>query len=426
MGSLADEVLPLVRTRAGLHRWGAANSYGYSAHEAVARLSEAAQTQPAAEVLAVTQRALASALKASARADDSSGIIGAAIYDLLALHAALATTAPPPAARLVAWMIAFQFDGVVDFFTLDPAAYGPALGDRGMALYRANLAEIATALGPPPTPEEEQASMLERATDPSGWEQQVQDRHTGFVLEWNVRRLAVWDRDIEAIIATHARDRRVAAWFEDTATAFDEIGEIDLAIDWARQATFFDRGHQSVKAAQLWCRLLADHRPGEELAARLAVLERWPTATHADDVRHAARDAWPDHRDCVMDTLRQRPGEAVAFALHTLDDAQLAWDLAHDLDLDYSETGVWHTLAHRYEKLDPVAVVPVQTRQILAHLEYADAQHYRAAARGLAHLRTLTRGTNEAENIEALIRELRETHRRRPRLQQEFTRAGLP
>ena len=424
MGSLADDVLPLVRTRTDLHRWSAANTYGHGVHQAVALLRQAAQTQPAAEVLSVTQRALASALKTIARADDSSGIIGDAIKDLLALHAELTNAAPPPPARLVAWMIDFQFHGVVDYFTLDPAAYGPALGDRGMTLYKTKLAEIAASVGPPPTEAEEHAYWLQRTADPSPWDQQAGLRHARFVLEWNARRLAVWDRDIDAIIATHARDRKVAAWLEDTAKAFAEIGETDLAIDWARQATFFDRGHQSVNAARLWCRLLAEHRPGEELAARLAVFDRWPTATHADGVQSAAGEAWPDHRAHVMDLLNQRPREAVSFALHTLDDVRLAWELAHSLDLD--EPGLWGTLADRYEKVDPLAVVPLHTRQVLDHLEHADAQHYRAAARKLAHLRALTRDTEMADSIDALIADLRDAHRRRPRLQQEFTRAGLP
>ncbi|HKX14863.1 MAG TPA: hypothetical protein VJN19_06700 [Propionibacteriaceae bacterium] len=50
------------------------------------------------------------------------------------------------------------------------------------------------------------------------------------MIEWNARRLAVLDRDIDAIIRTHARERKVAAWLEDTAETFEEIGEIDLAM----------------------------------------------------------------------------------------------------------------------------------------------------------------------------------------------------
>jgi len=47
---------------------------------------------------------------------------------------------------LVAWMIAFQFDGRQDCFSLDPAAYAPVLGERGLAIYRSRLDEIAAEL----------------------------------------------------------------------------------------------------------------------------------------------------------------------------------------------------------------------------------------------------------------------------------------
>ena len=424
MGSLADEVLPLVRTRADLHRWGAANDYGHGVHQAAELLRQAAATLPTAEVLGVTQRALASALRVIARADDSSGIIGAGIKDLLVLHAELANTAPPPPARLVKWMIDFQFNGVVDFFTIDPAAYAPALGERGMKLYRAELAEIRDRIGPEPTPEQEQARWRQRLADPTAGEQDADDRHARFVLEWNQRRLAVWDRDIEAIIATHARDRKVAAWLDDTAEALAEIGQFDLAIDWARQATYFDLGHQSVAAARRWCDLLAAHHPEQELPARLEAFHRWPTAAHAATIHRAAADTWPSYRDEVTTLLNTRPAQAVSFALHTLDDPELAWRLAHDLGLD--EPPLWAELADRYETIDPVAVLPIHIRQIHALLENADAKHYRTAARKLAHLRALTKGTDQAARIDRLIADLRETHRRRPRLQQEFDRARLP
>jgi hypothetical protein len=41
-------------------------------------------------------------------------------------------------------------------------------------------------------------------------------------------------------------------------------------------------------------------------------------------------------------------------------------------------------------------------------------------------MRKLATGSAEAAEIDELIAELRETHRRPPRLQQEFDRAGLP
>ena len=421
--SLSDEILPLVRTRTDLHRWRAANEYGAQLHDAVALLRDAAENEPPAEVLSVTQKAIASACKVIMRADDSSGIIGNAIRDLLDLHAQLARTVRPPFRKLVDWMIRFQFHNECDFFEIDPVAYGPALGELGMAAYRAKLTEVLAGLNPQLTAEQEQAVFLGRLSDRVRWERIGADRHTRFVLEWNGRRLAVWDRDVEAIIATHSRDRKVAAWFQDTAEALAEIGEFDLAIDWARQATFFGPGHQSVKAAGYWCALVAAHRPDEELATRLEVFHRWPMSIHADALLKLLGSAWPEVRDEVMDALESSPREAVRFALHSLGEVSIAWELAHSLDL--GDAGLWESLAEQYELVEPLAVLPIYADRVRGDLEHADASSYRAAARRLAHMRTLAAGTPEAKEVDRFIAELRETYRRRPRLQQEFDRAGL-
>ncbi len=248
--------------------------------------------------------------------------------------------------------------------------------------------------------------------------------HEWFTLDWNAQRLAVPDRDIKAIIRTHAKDRKVAAWLEDTAEAFEEIGEIDLAIDWAKQATDFGRGHQSLKAADYWCKLLDEHRPQKSLAARLFVFRRWPSSTTAARLHKAAGTAWPDYRDEVVATLAASPSDAVLFALLTLKDVQFAWNLADTLTLDNDRT--WNELIKAYEKVDPLAVLPIHQRLVETELVQTGAQHYRLAARRLATMSRLAAGSDRAGEIDHLIADLRETHRRRPRLQREFNRAGLP
>jgi len=90
---LADTVLPLIRTRTELYRWSAANAHGSQMHEAVDILETAIPTSDPADVYAVTHKALASAIKVIARADDSSGIIGDACRRLLDLHPRLAASA---------------------------------------------------------------------------------------------------------------------------------------------------------------------------------------------------------------------------------------------------------------------------------------------------------------------------------------------
>ncbi|MEE3755391.1 DUF6880 family protein [Mycobacterium intracellulare] len=409
MSALADTVLPLIRTRADVHRWAAANDHGHRMHAALDILETALPTADPAEAYSVTHKALGSAIKVIARADDSSGIIGDACRRLLALHPKVAAAANVAAPKLIDWMMTFQFDGDVDYFTLDPVAYAPALGEAGMIAYRARLMQIETGLGQRP-------SQADRWTSPHS--------HEWFTVEWNARRLAVLDRDIDAIIATHARDRRVAAWLQDTAEAFEEIGQPDLAIDWAQQATDFNHGHQSRRAADYWCELLDHHRPHESLPARLLVFRRWPSATTAAHLHTAADTSWPDYRADVMATLASHPRDAVMFALRTLNDVEFAWDLAYSLAL--ADDPTWSELVKAYEKVDLLAVLPVLQRLVENDLVVAKAQNYRLAARRLAKMRRLAAGSDHAQAVDTLVAQLRETHRRRPRLQQEFDRAGLP
>ncbi|HWL43008.1 MAG TPA: hypothetical protein VNQ73_08690 [Ilumatobacter sp.] len=409
MTSLGDAVLPLIRTRADLSRWAAANAHGSDMHQAIDVLEAARPSTDAAEFYAVVHATLASAVKVIARADDSSGIIGDACRRLLELHPHAATDARVTPSKLVDWMIKFQFDGEVDYFELDPVAYAPALGDAGMTAYRARLDAIRATLTPQPA-------------EPDRWS--VPDRHERWVLEWNERRLAVLDRDVEAIIRTHARDHKVAAWLQDTAKAFEEIAEIDLAIDWARQAADHQPDHQALQAADYWCELLARHRPAELVTTRQLVFSRWPSATTAARLHRDAGSSWPDYRDEVLTVLAARPDQAVLFALHTLKDPRLAWEQAAALREDDDRT--WAEVAKAYEPIDPLAVLPVHRRLVEHELVDAGAQHYQRAARRLARMRKLAAGTDQADVVDTFIAELRDMHRRRPRLQQEFDRARLP
>ena len=136
------------------------------------------------------------------------------------------------------------------------------------------------------------------------------------------------------------------------------------------------------------------------------------------------REVWPDFRDEVVATLAASPSDAVLFALLTLKEPQFAWNLAHSLALDSDHT--WSELVKVYEKVDPIAVLPIHQRLVENELVEAGAQHYRPAARRLAKMRKLADGSDQAAAVDELIADLRETHRRRPRLQQDFDRAGLP
>jgi hypothetical protein len=170
--------------------------------------------------------------------------------------------------------------------------------------------------------------------------------------------------------------------------------------------------------------MLAEHRHAELLPARLEVFRRWPSSSTAAYLYQDAEPSWPSYRDEVVATLAASPRDAVLFALLTLKEVQFAWKLAYSLGLDSDD--VWERLATAYEKVDPLAVLPVLARLVDNELTEAGEQHYRIAAHRLAKMRKLATGSAEAAGVDQLIAELRETHRRRPRLQQEFDRAGLP
>ena len=409
MSSLADSVSSLVRTRADLHRRGAASGHGRQMHVAVDLLETAERASDPTEFYRVVHAVLASAMKVIARADDSSGIIGGACRRLLELHPRAAAAAGTPPGRLVDWMIGFQFAGDVDYFELDPVAYAPALGAKGLLAYRARLDVVRASLGPVQAGAE-------------SWS--VPNRHERSVLDWNDRRLAVLDRDVDAIIRTHSRDGRVAVWLHDTARAFEEIGDHERAIDWARRAVDVPPPHQALAAGNFWCELLAKHRPGEVVEARLLLFRRWPSSTTAERVFRDAQPCWGDLQSEVMDTLARHPREAVLFTLLTLKDPRLTWERANTLALD--DDSVWAEVVKAYEPIDPLAVLPVHRRLVERELVEADASNYRLAARRLARMRTLAAGTSAASWVDEYIAELRDTHRRRPRLQREFDRAALP
>jgi uncharacterized Zn finger protein len=179
-----------------------------------------------------------------------------------------------------------------------------------------------------------------------------------------------------------------------------------------------------LKAAKYWCALLTAHRPDQLVAARLEVFRRWPSSSTAAALYQDTGTTWSAYQDEVMNQLARSAHDAVVFAQHHLKDVRLAWELAHTLALDSDRT--WSDLVKEYEKVDPIAVLPVLNRLVMTELVETGAQHYQIAARRLKKMRKLAAGSEHEAEIDWLIAELRESNRRRPRLQQEFDRAGLP
>jgi hypothetical protein len=390
---LAEAFLPTFQAGSDIWRWEASNAHGEQMRRAVADLRSVLPSRDPAEVLDVLQRAIDASIAVLRRASDSSGQIGDAVEDLLRLHAEVATRARPAPAELVDWLIALQLDGRQHLFEIDPVAYAPALGEAGMRLYRSRLAEF----------------------------QEHPSRHQRFALEHNAQRLAVLDRDVDAIIATHFRTGRVAAWSEETARALEEIGESDLAIEWAERAAHHDLGPHAQAAADYWCALLGEHRPEALAEARLDVFRRWPSAASAAKLA-AASDEWPELEPKVLEALRSVPREAVLFALMT--DPHEALELYDELGL--RDGDVTAELAAALEPIDVGLALPLYRDLVERQLAHADALVYRPVAERLARMRKVADGTLFAPRVDDFIAELRAKYPNRPRMRAEFDRAKLP
>ena len=415
---LSEAVLPLIRaTSRDLWRYAVANAQGDRMHEGVELLEFALNTPDALpsqgiqeptprETYTTTHKALTSAIRVIARADDSAGIIGDACRALIELHPRAAALARVPEIKLADWVYEFHFNDDVDYFELDPVAYAPALGEKGLARLRARIDSLRTEI---PT------------IDSS--ERFPRHDHRTFIVEWFEKRFAVLDRDHDAIIRSHLRGGRVAAWYEDAATAAEGPGETAPASEGAERATLFDHGHQARRAADRWWRLLQEHRPGALPDAAKTIFYRWPTAGAGARFVAVTGD---DAIETVQETLAGRPAELVRFQLDTMRDPRLAWESARRLALD--DAGVWTNLAKAYMPFDPIAAIDVQLRLVAETLTEANTRRYRPAARELATIRktAVASGAEAIAVVDDAIAELRDRYRRRPSLIAALDRAHLP
>jgi hypothetical protein len=398
LGEAQKAILAAFRTRRDLHNWRAAYEYADDARAAAEQLGEAAKIWGAAPLIPTVQKAIAATARVLLHADDSSGVIGGVVDDLLSLHVMLCTADPPGPKKLVDWLINFQFDGKQDFFTPDVASYVEALGEPGLNQFEARLREIEDRLAPP-TDQFDSARRL---------------------VQHNFRRLAVARRDPQELIDTFPDVSR-AYQLHDLAKALREIDSIDLAITYAHKGGALDLGWQAEKCAHYWCELLDQYRPPTEATdARLTVFEAWPTSSNALALARALGDAWPSVAESAYARLRERSVRDLIETLLGLELRDRAWITAQGQLL---EASLWDRLVASREKSDPSSVIPVMLELLAGELEIADARNYKLAVKRLKRLRALMAAGGRDEDFSPLVADLREQHKRRPRFLEELRRA---
>ena len=395
--ALARAVDEVLRSRRRFSDYRAVLDYATQARPVVDALQRAAAGPAARDLVPIVERAIGHVVKVLHAGDDSAGAAGDVAQALLTTHAEAAAAGRPDTNKLVRWLVRFTFE-TQDFFIPDVRDYASALGEPGIAQYRTEVARRAAA-------------------DPEA-----------FAPQHAQQRLALLDRDAEAVVRLFGGDLQGVHRYVAVAKALREIGRDDEALAWARRgmalpATWQSRGLYDVAAA-----VLADRgdRPGL-VALRQEGLSALPDTTSLSALREAAvvSGRWAELRAPALRALAERAPEQHLLALLADDDVDAAWTVLHEHPAAAVSEQTAQRVAARRGSTHPQDAIPYVRRAVEQSLTAADRRAYRTAATLLRELRLLHSRAGTPAGFVAYVAALAEQHRRRPSLLDELRKAGL-
>lgn len=367
--------------------------WAHAARPIVAELEKAVEASPSRSLVELLQRAVGHVVKVIMHADDSDGLIGDLARELLALHARACDAGAADPAELAAWMVRFGFDDQ-DVFELDPVRYANGLGETGLVAYR-------DAVG---------------ARRDGG----------SFAVRYARERLAILDRDVDAVVRLLGGDLTTPYQFIRVVEAMRELGLDHEALAWARRGIAQAGGWQVSQLYDLACDVQRGE-PLDVLALRRAQHERMPSSSTYRALRAAAEalDAWPLEQDAARATLQRADPRGFVDALLGDDEVKRAWSAAIAAPRDALGSDLWLRLAERSERDRPADALGVYQRIADEVLERADRRAYRSAARILERAQAVAQAAGELDTFADYLTRLRERHRRRPTLIAILDKANL-
>jgi uncharacterized Zn finger protein len=381
----ARALVDSLRTRAHLDYYRAMD-HGARAYAVADRLDAALTADNADALRPILERAVTTLITMILRSDDSSGVQGQATDRFLDVHAAACRLGSPEPAKLARWLgsITFGDDG---FFALDPIEYADALGERGLAAYRAQAERRLIA-------------------DPG-------DYHATWVL----RRLTVQSRDVEKIVEQVGGQLDSAHRYGELVDALLEIGATDVALQYAQEgAALSGPAHQTSTLVDTAVDLLAaTGQWSEAVALRRDHLDRHPTLTAFSTLRRTASAAgtWSTERLQALDVLASRNPEDWLRALLLDGDTGLAWEASTTMEIG---THMRLELLRARSRTAPSDVFEGYVQVVDATLVEARPENYREGVKLLGELRRACQTGGRVPEYDEYVAELLEHHRRRPTL----------
>lgn len=402
-----------LRTRRHLDYWGS-SAWAVDAAPVVDALAGEVAFAPSAGLVVLLQRAAGHLVKVIMRADDSNGMIGGLCGRVLDLHREACAAGMADPQPLAKWMVRFAFEDQ-DFFQVDPVAYAGVLGEKGLAVYRR---EVAKRSDPADAP-----------TNRSSTLRTFYGEFPSSAAKFAAERLAIIDRDRDRdrLVELLGGDLSSPHQFQRVAEAMVELDQTDDALTWTRRGIAETSGWQLAKLYDLAAELLTDRGNFDEVTAlRRHHHERMPAASTYAKLKTAATasSVWGAEVERARDVLAGRDPAGLIDALLADDEPDEAWEVALSGDAELS-TSQWLRLAEVREPTSPADAMSVYLRLGDDLLVHADKRAYSGAVRYLKAARRAATAADRVDEFASHLSELRERNQRRPSFMVMLDKANL-
>ena len=351
--------------------------------------------------------------------DDSSGVIGQDLRDLMTAYARACRAAPPSSGPLAGWLVDLVFDGP-GWPEVTLADFAPALGPQGLS----RIADLVTERSPAQTGEPAGEPAMGGRLDPDRWHQ-----------EWATRylrdQLAELTGDVDHYVAVLAEYLAHADRYRMIAAALQDAGRRAEAIDWARRGLAARPGDPHAdRLRDLLVDLLIEVGDTDTaVAERRSDFQHRPTATtfqalHATATR-IGLDPGPV-TDWALDILRARLTHDPRFAPHLVtvllaaDRQDEAWDVARTHPDQLGEPQHVDLLALRAATHPHDVIQPYQDLIERHILDSRDKWRYERALKLMTPLRAVHQALGDENGWTQYVDGLRDRHRIRPTFQRKL------
>jgi hypothetical protein len=297
---------------------------------------------------------------------------------------------------LAAWLAWFTLHDHT-YETIDVRTYARALGKPGIAAYRDAINQ-----------------RLDGVPD-------------DFSARQAAQRLAVFDRDPDAVVRLFGGDLDSVLDFARVAAAMFEIKRYDDALAFARRGMALPAMWQSCQLFDVAASVHAQAGDLEEVAAvRLSSLTALPDLESYTALRDAASKAgqWPKLRTAALAELAARAPDEHVQALLSDDAVDDAW-VAATAGKGGADSGTMRQLVELRAETHPADAIPYLRGFAEEALRGANREAYRVSVRWLVALRTANERAGTAKGFTAYVAKLREANRRRPAFLDELRKASV-